>query len=213
MVRDILFRAMDMHMTLTVKNIQCIRHNRTLFSNIDFSISSGELLQVIGNNGVGKSSLLRIVAGLLAPESGHIFWNNQLRSQSDFYQKAYYLGHFLAIKSELTVLENIFLSSKKINHDQKSIVEKWLLTPFLNSFCGMLSQGQLQRVALAKLQLSNALIWILDEPFSHLDTQGVLHLKALLSSHVKQGGLVLLSAHHDIELDVRQSTLNLLGDN
>ncbi|OGT43864.1 MAG: heme ABC exporter, ATP-binding protein CcmA [Gammaproteobacteria bacterium RIFCSPHIGHO2_12_FULL_40_19] len=185
---------------LTAEKIYCVRNSRLLFSDIHFSIAPGEMLQVGGHNGVGKSSLLRIVAGLLQPESGQVFWNNQLIMQSDFYQHLHYLGHLLGIKSELTILENILFalpdSQCSLDHI-KIILKNWSLDNVMYDFCGTLSQGQRQRVALARLQLSTKRVWILDEPFANLDNHGILQLEKLLQNHLNNGGVILLSTHHE----------------
>ncbi len=185
---------------LSAKKIHCVRNSRLLFSDIHFSIAPGEMLQVGGNNGVGKSSLLRIVAGLLQPEAGHVFWNNQLIQQSDFYQHVFYLGHMPGIKSELTVLENILYAFSSIRSSLdhiKIILKSWSLDNVMHDFCGALSQGQRQRVALARLELSKKRVWILDEPFSNLDSEGILQLEKLLRNHLNNSGMVLLSTHRE----------------
>lgn len=188
-------------MTLSAKKIHCARASRTLFQDVCFTIRAGELLQVVGNNGTGKSSLLRILAGLLQPTSGDIFWNNQSIAQSDFHQHLFYLGHSLAIKSELTVKENILFSGKK-NHFSDDAIKKmlaiWSLNKNIHHLCGTLSQGQKQRVALARLQLSAATVWILDEPFAHCDAQGITQCKTLFQTHLNNGGMIVLSTHRKI---------------
>ncbi len=196
---------------LSAKNISCVRNSRALFNNIHFSVAPGEVLQVVGNNGAGKSSLLRIAAGLLQPESGHIFWNDQLIAQSDYYHYLFYLGHQLAIKSELTVKENLAFPDEKI----KTILQQWSLENYLNTLCGLLSQGQKQRVALARLQLSDKKIWILDEPFSNLDAEGVTQLERVIQEHLKNDGMVLIASHKSVisyqcELSVSEARFKIL---
>ncbi len=190
-------------MILSAKNIQCTRASRTLFHDIHFTVTTGELLQVVGNNGVGKSSLLRILVGLLQPTSGNVLWNNQPITQSDFYQHLFYLGHSLAIKPELTVKENILFSDRN-NHFSDDALKKtlamWSLKNNINHLCGTLSQGQKQRVALARLQLSTAKIWILDEPFANCDVQGIAQCDILFQTHLNNGGMIVVSTHRKIPI-------------
>lgn len=199
-------------MTLSVEKIHCVRNTRSLFQDINFKLFPGDLLQVVGSNGVGKSSLLRIIAGLLQPESGVIFWNDGPIAQSDFQHHLFYLGHALAIKPELTVKENILYSSLKIDFPEEKIkhaLQFWSLENHINHLCGTLSQGQRQRVALARLLLSDAKIWILDEPFANLDAEGILQFERLLQSHVNDGIMVMISTHRKIIIDVKQKIVEL----
>src|SRR3990167_5677484 len=110
---------------LIAEKIYCIRNSRSLFNDINFSIAPGNILQIVGDNGVGKSSLLRIIAGLLQPESGQVSWHYQPIAQSDFYDHLFYLGHTLGIKSELTVAENI--SYSLLSDSIKTVLNTWSL--------------------------------------------------------------------------------------
>lgn len=168
---------------LIAKNITCVRGERVLFQDLNIKLHAGELLQVVGDNGVGKSSLLRILAGLLVPESGEVI--------SD--QECFYLGHALSIKSELTVSENIGCSNIE------KILQMWSLEQYENQLCKTLSQGQRQRVALARLSLSPEKWWILDEPFAHLDAEGVLQLEKLLQLHLDNQGMIVMSSHREMK--------------
>lgn len=193
---------------LTAEKIHCVRNSRSIFRDIDFSITPGSMLQIVGNNGVGKSSLLRIIAGLLQPESGQVYWHHQPIAQSNFYDHLFYLGHMLGIKSELSVAENI--SYSPLSDSIKTVLNTWSLDNVMHDLCGTLSQGQRQRVALARLQISAKQLWILDEPFSNLDSTGILQLEKLLQNHLDNGGMVLLSTHREIMFkEVKQMLLEL----
>lgn len=193
-------------MSLCAEHISCKRNSRILFHDIHFELTAGKLLQVVGNNGAGKTSLLRIASGLLQPHSGKILWNQEpIFSSQHYHEHLFYLGHALALRDELTVKENIG-SDKNL----QNVLKHWKLSALVDQLCGELSQGQKQRVALARLSLSEKICWILDEPFSNLDADGVFQLEQLLQTHLNRGGMVLLSTHREIKMDaVKQDVLNI----
>lgn len=189
-------------MSLVAENIACKRNARLLFEGVSFHLLPGELLQITGANGSGKTSLLRIAGGLLKPHTGAIGWNNVcIDSSHDYCQQLFYVGHALALRSELSVHENLrysldFFSDKQM----QETLTHWQLNTVLHQPCGALSQGQQQRVALARLQLAAKKCWILDEPFSNLDAEGVAQLEWLLEQHLSNEGIVLLSSHREIKV-------------
>ena len=191
-------------MKLTANQISCERLSRVLFENLNMALASGEIIQVIGENGCGKSSLLRILSGLLKPTSGTVFWNDQCieKNASEFRENLFYLNHNLSVKADLTVRENIMYQLKNIKNSLsaiKEILEIWNLTQFENHTCRHLSQGQKQRVALAMLNLSNTKLWILDEPFSSLDILGAKQLEHCFEKHTQQNGSIIFATHRLIE--------------
>lgn len=201
--------------TLTVRNLACIRNDRLLFHSLNFSLNPGEVLHVQGANGVGKSSLLRILCGLLEPAQGEIFWQGQLTSEdfTVFRRDLAYLGHKLGLKERLTALENVqlfFDDKPNRNQDKKNsflsisnvetVLEKLGIAALKNQFCETLSAGQKQRVALARLLARNAPLWLLDEPFTAVDAAGIAELESLILEHVQQGGLVILTSHQPINV-------------
>lgn len=186
-------------MTVFAKDLACIRRSRLLFKDLSFALAPGEALQIIGGNGVGKSSLLRIVAGLLAPQAGDV----EKTGQSNIF---FYLGHALGLKSGLTLKENLLYHFEAIKLESKivfQLLDRWSLSEYVNVMVEDLSQGQKQRLALVKLMLSDTRLWILDEPFSSLDVCGIDLLSQAIKVHLKHGGSVLLASHQKICFEAR----------
>ncbi len=191
---------------LEVKNLYCERDDRLLFSKLCFALHAGEVLQIEGQNGSGKTTLLRILSGLSEAFSGQIYWQQQeideVREQ--FYQSLLYVGHLSGVKSSLTAQENLAWMMRLAPHlNQLSVqaaLEKVGLYGFEDVPCHTLSAGQQRRVGLARLYLSSAPLWILDEPFTALDKQGVAEKEALIAQHVQHGGMVILTTHHNLQI-------------
>ncbi|MBU9851736.1 cytochrome c biogenesis heme-transporting ATPase CcmA [Rahnella aceris] len=202
-------------------NLSCVRDERTLFSGLSFTIEPGEMVQIEGRNGAGKTSLLRILAGLSSPDAGEVRWQGvSTRRQRDiFHQQLLYLGHQPGVKSVLTAFENLafYLSVNgpmvRGNASAEAIyqaLENVGLLGYEDVTVAQMSAGQQRRVALARLWLSDAPLWILDEPLTAIDKQGVATLIALFEQHAQQGGMVLLTTHQDLQgvnRDVRKLRL------
>ncbi len=202
-------------------NLSCVRDERTLFSGLSFTVLPGEMVQIEGRNGAGKTSLLRILAGLSSPDAGEVRWQgvNTRRQRDVFHQELLYLGHQPGIKSVLTAFENLAfylsVSSPSVRGDAASeaiyqALENVGLLGYEDVAVAQMSAGQQRRVALARLWLSNAPLWILDEPLTAIDKQGVATLIALFEQHAEQGGMVLLTTHQDLQgvnRDVRKIRL------
>ncbi|MEI6895353.1 MAG: cytochrome c biogenesis heme-transporting ATPase CcmA [Colwellia sp.] len=183
--------------------LTCIREDRLLFDALSLDIYPGDILQVEGPNGSGKTSLLRILTGLSQPYEGQVNYKNQVihRCREDFQQNLLYLGHLPGVKGEMTAEENLqFNLALQGNENENTLayLAKVNLTGFENSLASHLSAGQHRRIALARLYQSNALIWILDEPFTAIDKQGVASLEKLFTRHAQQGGCVILTTHQDL---------------
>ncbi|MCL9781824.1 cytochrome c biogenesis heme-transporting ATPase CcmA [Vibrio sp. S4M6] len=191
---------------LDVNQLTAIRDDRVLFEALTFQIDAGEIVQVEGRNGAGKTTLLRIIAGLADYESGDVYWNGESikSSRDDYYSQLIFLGHHTGIKKELTAYENLrfFLaihsSHKTSKQDIYHALTKVGLAGREDMHVSQLSAGQQRRVALARLWLSNQKIWILDEPLTAIDKQGVKVLESLFLSHAENGGMVLLTTHQDM---------------
>ncbi|MFZ4831552.1 cytochrome c biogenesis heme-transporting ATPase CcmA [Rouxiella sp. Mn2063] len=190
-------------------NLSCVRDERTLFSGLSFTIEPGEIVQIEGQNGAGKTSLLRILAGLSVPESGEVQWLGESirRQREQFHQQLLFLGHLPGIKSVLTAYENlVFYQPVNGTVGQEAIyqaLEQVGLLGYEDVAVAQLSAGQQRRVALARLWLSAAPLWILDEPLTAIDKQGVVTLMNLFEQHAQQGGMVLLTTHQDLPAENR----------
>ena len=190
---------------LSATNLTCIREERLLFDKLNIEIYSGDIVQVEGPNGSGKTSLLRILAGLSQPYEGDVFFTSQLVSQAreEFHQNLLYLGHLPGVKGEMSAIENLGFNlavhggNKDVINIEQTLAEV-NLTGFEHSLASHLSAGQHRRISLARLYQSNAKIWILDEPFTAIDKQGVQALELLFKNHIEQGGCVILTTHQDL---------------
>lgn len=192
---------------LIVKNLTCLRNHRLLFRGINFTLNPGEVLHVHGENGVGKSSLLRILCGLLEPAEGEIRWRGELNSADPFQYKRDigYLGHKLGLKDRLTVAENIkiFIDSRNSEQSEQLINEvlnRMGIFNLKNHLCETLSAGQKQRTAIARLLARKCTVWLLDEPFTSIDIAGIDVLETVIQEHTKEGGMVVLTSHQPVEL-------------
>ncbi|SON50174.1 cytochrome c biogenesis heme-transporting ATPase CcmA [Vibrio tapetis] len=193
---------------LEVSNLTAIRDERVLFESLSFSVQPGELIQVEGRNGTGKTTLLRIIAGLGDCEEGSISWKKEsiFDSRDAYHQDLLFLGHQPGIKRELNAYENLafYLQLHQQKNDQQAIWDALTLVGLAGREevpVGQLSAGQQRRVALARLWLSNHPLWILDEPLTAIDKQGVKVLETLFLKHANSGGMVLLTTHQDMFAD------------
>ena len=192
---------------LKVRELECVRGDNQLFSDIDFELEPAELLHLRGSNGSGKTTMLRALCGLLAPLSGEILWKGEPinKIRDEYFAHMTYLGHLSGIKGDLTAYENIQLyadlSGQKI---KESSISEALFTLGLATRAELptrvLSQGLKKRVALARLLVLKRKLWILDEPFVALDVAAVGLLEKIISDHVADGGMVVLTTHQEVEI-------------
>lgn len=193
---------------LEATDLRCVRGNRALFSSLNFSLRGGELLRVAGVNGSGKTSLLRILCGLLTPAEGEVRWRGEnIRALGDEYFRQFlYIGHANAVKDELTPAENLTVACTLAGMNiGKTQVGDALCRLGMAGYEALpvkvLSQGQRRRVSLARLALSAALpLWIVDEPFIALDADAVEAVQALIAEHLARGAAVVLTTHQEVEI-------------
>lgn len=192
-------------MALWINNLAFERNNELLFKEVHCQLNPSEMLQIRGPNGCGKSTLLRILAGYIQPEIGIILWQgkNIFQQLDEYTQQLCYLGHQNGIKPYLTVYENLKLSSalsgKKISHERlKKVLRTMRLAHIENTQTMHLSAGQKRRLALCRLQMTSARLWILDEPTTALDSAGQALLTDTLKQHLNQGGMAIVATHHDL---------------
>jgi heme exporter protein A len=192
---------------LEVTNLGCVRGHRVLFSDINFAIKPGTLLQLRGANGSGKTSLLRIVCGLMAPETGVVRWEGaKIRSVGEEYSRSLaYLGHRNGIKEELSSLENLHISAGLAGFDlsrekAQEALKQVGLSGRENLPVRFLSEGQRRRSALARLVACTTKFWVLDEVLASLDTAAVQLVESLIEGHLSNGGLAIVATHHDLNL-------------
>lgn len=187
--------------------LSCERGGRPLFAPQSFTLSPGQAMQIEGDNGSGKTSLLRMVCGLAPTASGEVRWGGQAIAEvrHAFSRDLLYLGHSLGLKDELSALENLraasVLAGHPVGHEQAlQALQAQGLEARAHLPLRVLSQGQKRRVALARLQLSKARLWVLDEPFVALDTLAVHALQQVLRNHLQQDGLLLFTSHQAVDL-------------
>ncbi|SES62422.1 cytochrome c biogenesis heme-transporting ATPase CcmA [Thalassotalea agarivorans] len=190
---------------LSAQNLTCIREDRILFEHLSFTINAGDIVQIEGPNGAGKTSLLRILAGLSQPFEGEVLFTNKdiNKHREDYVSELTYLGHLAGVKGEMTAEENLAFNLALHGHeniDSDQALAKVNLTGFEDALASHLSAGQHRRIALAKLWQTNTPVWILDEPFTAIDKQGVATLEKLFVEHAKRGGCVILTTHQDLSL-------------
>jgi len=196
--------------TLSTHDLSCIRDDRLLFEGLNFELAAGDLLQIEGHNGSGKTSLLRILCGLSLAETGEVCWQgeNIEEVRSEYYAELNYVGHFHGVKSELTPQENLQVaqsfSAKPLNVDLNEALAKIGLRGFEDVPSRALSAGQRRRVGLARLLLNDTKVWILDEPFTSLDKAGIKMVEDLLHAHADKGGIAVLTSHHPVRSEQLQ---------
>ncbi|RLJ68450.1 cytochrome c biogenesis heme-transporting ATPase CcmA [Sulfurisoma sediminicola] len=192
---------------LTATGLSCIRGERRLFSGIGLAVAPGEWLHLQGENGAGKTSLLRILVGLTPAAEGEVRWKGESIGAlgEEFRREMVYLGHHAAVKEDLTALENLQISAAL---DGSDLAERGALAAlFRMGLKGreelpvrVLSQGQKRRVLLARLLARKAALWVLDEPFTALDVKAVQMLSGLIGEHVAAGGMAVLTSHQSMPI-------------
>lgn len=192
---------------LEVSNLACSRGDHRLFSGLSFALHSGQIMQVQGANGSGKTSLLRMLCGFMMPDEGTINWcgENTRDLEENYYAEVLYLGHLNAIKDELSALENLLISAglSGVELDEKealAALRRMGLRGRERLPTKVLSQGQRRRVALARLLASDAKLWILDEPLTALDVGAVALIQELMAEHLARQGMVIFTTHQPLQV-------------
>ncbi|HOM13114.1 MAG TPA: cytochrome c biogenesis heme-transporting ATPase CcmA [Rubrivivax sp.] len=195
---------------LELHDLACVRGRRRLFRGLNATLRPGQLLRVSGANGAGKTSLLRMLCGLMAPAQGRVLWQGQelKRVRDGFHRQLIYLGHAAALKDDLTPLENLRVAARLGGDapDDAAALQALAdagLSGREHLPARVLSQGQRRRAALARLPLGAARLWVLDEPFNALDTAATAWLLGLIEAHLDRGGMVVLTSHQPVGLGER----------
>ena len=189
---------------LIVNNLSCQRGYKLLFENLSFELNSGEVLKVSGPNGSGKTSLMKILAGLSSFETGSIDYDDTKINSERYNLDFLYLGHLAALSPELSCLENLkytmHLGNDKLDLDFSDALKKVGLEKFENELVGKLSAGQKKRIALSLLFITQSKVWLLDEPFSALDSKAIKIIETRVEDHCNSGGICILTTHQECNI-------------
>jgi heme exporter protein A len=191
--------------SLRAEGLACSRGDRALFAGLSFCLESRGVLMVRGRNGSGKTSLLRVLCGMRAPDEGRVTWADTCitRLGARYNRELAYVGHTDGIKRELTVYENLRMA-RSLGRAGDRPLDDALRQVGLDRLDDMpaagLSAGQRRRLALARLLVTRAQLWLLDEPFASLDSDGVEIFAQMVQAHTSAGGMVVMTAHHEIDL-------------
>jgi len=191
---------------LSATGLTLFRGERCLFKDLDFALNPGELLLLEGQNGSGKTSLMRAIAGLLEFETGDVSWNGlSIREHRQaFHGELVWMAHRTGLKADLTLVENLAFESRlrlPSGADFDSVLERLGITRLQRLPVRSLSAGQQRRVALARMMLSRASLWLMDEPVTNLDRDGRKLVMNLVSEHLGDGGMCIMAAHQDIDIE------------
>jgi len=198
---------------LQINFLELYRNDDRIFSEISFDLSEGQHLLISGENGTGKTSLLRVICGLTAPTGGTILWNQLATNNIDcrYYEHLAYLGHKNALIPELTARENLeytFEGNQSMNRTS-SVLEAFGLNKYLDQYAEKLSNGQIRKIALSRILLSEKTLWILDEPVANLDTSGTQFLLTEMQAHLDQGGMLITTSNLNDQTLKPSSEINL----
>ena len=201
-------------MSLAASEIHFSRNGTPVLTGVSLQVEAGQMLQVAGANGCGKTSLLRILSGLIAPDRGEVRWNDRsiYRIASDYRGRIAYVGHKDAVKGDLSPRENLAFAAAIAGReaDPEPALHRWGMAE-LSRPCRLLSAGQRRRLALARLELMQAQLWILDEPLTALDESAKSLLGESIKQHTAAGGCVVMATHQQPNWQLAAATLSLAG--
>jgi heme exporter protein A len=206
---------MNMSNALCVEKVHVWHGDRHVLQGVSARIEPKELLHISGPNGTGKTTLLRVVSGLLRPEQGSVTWLGQsiAANRSEYQAALAYASHEPALKGDLTALENLRFAvglKRRVSADElRAALARTGVAGCADLPARVLSAGQRRRVAMARVLAMRATVWLLDEPYANLDAAGAELISELLQTHVAGGGLALVVAHHQLELNCTLSRMEL----
>ena len=206
---------MNMSNALCFEKIHVWRGDRHVLQGVSAQVQPHELLHISGPNGTGKTTLLRVVSGLLRPEQGSVTWLGQsiTTSRTQYQAALAYASHEAALKGDLTALENLHfavgLKRRVTTKELLAALDRTGVAGCADLPARVLSAGQRRRVAMARVVAMNASVWLLDEPYTNLDASGSALMSDLLQAHVARGGLALVVAHHELSLTCSVRRLEL----
>lgn len=200
---------------LEAVNLSCVRGERVLFNQLDLSISTGRCVHIVGANGSGKTSLLRIIASINSPDSGVITWSNEdIRNNSAYLEQLAYIGHLDGLKNELTAAENLSAHQKLNGVFSESRVDQGLaqmgILECADLTANKLSFGQRRRLAFARLLGTDYGLWVLDEPFTGIDAAGRQLIEQICLQHLQSNGMIILTNHQDLSNSLLAPYLDVL---
>lgn len=197
---------------LEARCLECVRGHRRLFRDVSFSLRPGDCFELRGANGSGKTSLLRMLCGLLPPASGAILWNGEPinTNRQQYLWSVTYIGHRCAVKDELTTLENLLVSSalsglELSSREAQHALQCLRLEEQEHLRARHLSEGQRRRLALARLVNCRRAVWLLDEVMTSLDALAARSIAALIDAHLSRGGMAVIATHQELKLNSRLS--------
>jgi heme exporter protein A len=199
---------------LSANDLTLIRGESCLFQGLGFALNSGELLLLEGQNGSGKTSLMRAIAGMLSLESGEILWNDRPVNdqRQEFHGALVWLAHRTGLKGDLTLVENLRFEASlrpQAQVDQDAVCKRLGIDRLKSLPLRALSAGQQRRVALARMLLADVPLWLMDEPFTNLDREGRALVMQLTEEHLAKGGMCVMAAHQDVEIKAQVTRVSL----